>query len=179
MTSTVARAAPSLAAVVPLVLALLLVTSAAADVGTRAHPYKLGALVRMDGFAIRVLSVDTNAWRSPLRLTRSRDRAPVRGRKDVLVTMRATNRARVQGIPFVNGTLGAIGIATDTYSSLVESCGAIAGDVSTISPVPVGKTVVVHTCWQVPDFEVKSLVMYYAPYDGSRKKYFALRRGGS
>jgi hypothetical protein len=167
-------AALSRRTVVPLVLALLAVGPAAADVGTRAHPYKRGALGSVDGFAIRVLTIDSNAWRSPV-LERARDRKPVPGRRDVLVTMRATNRAKVQGIPFVNGTLGAIEASGAAYSSLIESCGPITGNVSSIDSVPPSKTVIVHTCWQVPNRDAKSLVMYYAPYDGSHKTYFALR----
>jgi hypothetical protein len=156
-------------------LALLPVATAAAKPGTRAHPYKRGALVRVDGgFAIRVLSTDTNAWRS-IQLQGSGNRAPAPGRSDVLVTMRATNRSRIQGIPFVDGELGAIGRFGNTYSSLTSTCGTITRDVSAIDPAPPGKTVIVRTCWQVPTFDAKSLVMSYAPYDDSRKTYFALR----
>jgi hypothetical protein len=157
-----------------LALALLPVATAAADAGTRAHPYKRGALVRVDGFAIRVLSIDTNAWKS-IRLQGSGNRAPAPGRTDVLVTMRATNRTRLQGIPFVDGELGAMGRFGNAYSSLTGTCGTISRDVSAIDPVLPGKTVVVRTCWQVPTYDAKSLVMSYAPYDGSRKAFFALR----
>lgn len=167
----------------PLVLGLVLVTAlallpvarATAKPGTRAHPFKAGTLVRVGGgFAIRVTSVDPNAW-SSIRRQGSGNRAPAPGRSDVLVTMRATNRARLQGIPFVDGELGAIGRYGNTYSTLIGTCGTLARDVSTIDPVPPGKTVVVRTCWQVPTFDARSLVMSYAPYDGSRTSYLALR----
>ena len=146
---------------------LVLAASTAANVGTRADPYKLGALVRADGFAVHVVSVDRSATPG--------DRKPKAGRSDVLVTIQATNRSKFEGIPFVDGALGAVDTAGFTYSSLAQSCGAIAGDVTTLNPVRPGATVTVHTCWQVANFDVKSLVMYYAPYDGSRETYFALR----
>jgi hypothetical protein len=162
----------ALGAVLVTAVALLPVATAAVKPGTRANPHDRGARVRVDGFVIRVLSTDTNAWTS---IRGSGNRAPARGRTDVLVTMHATNRAGLPGIPFVNGELGAVGRYGTTYSSLVGSCGTIARDVTAIDPVAPGKTVVVRTCWQVPRLDARSLVMSYAPYDGSRTIYFALR----
>jgi hypothetical protein len=175
--SAVARAALSRRTFVVLALALTLlpVASAAAKDGTRAHPYRRGAPVRVDGgFTVRVTSVDRNAW-SSIRHQGSAQPAPPPGLRDVLVTMRATNHARTHGIPFLNGTLGAVARSGNTYNSLTETCGTISRDVGSSDPVPPGKTVVVHTCWQVRDFDIKSLVMTYTPYEGSRKLYFALR----
>ncbi|MBV8066192.1 MAG: hypothetical protein JOY73_11750 [Actinobacteria bacterium] len=146
---------------------LVLAATAAANVGTRAHPYKLGALAHTDGFAIHVVGVDRSAAPG--------GRRPQAGRNDVLVTIKATNQAKFEGIPFVDGALGAIDPAGLEYSSLARSCGTIAGDVSTIDPVPPGATVTVHTCWQVAGFDAKTIVMFYAPYDGARPTYFALR----
>jgi len=161
-------------------LGLLLVTAvtalpvapAAVKPGTRANPYERGARVRVAGFVIQVLSTNTNAWKS---IQGSGNRPPARGRTDVLVTMRATNRTRVPGIPFVNGELGAVGRYGTRYSSLTGTCGTIARDVTAIDPVSPGKTALVRTCWQVPIVDAKSLVMSYAPYDGARTIYFALR----
>jgi hypothetical protein len=157
------------------VLLLLPVAPAGAAMGTREHPYKRGAVVTVDGgFAMRVLSIDSNAWTSA-RLKRSGGRPPLPGRSDVLVTMQATNRTRADGLPFIDGTLGAIGASGIAYSSITGSCGSIAGDVSSISPVPPGKTVLVYTCWQVSKLDVASLVMFYAPYEDPHRTYFALR----
>jgi len=161
-------------ALVPLVLALFLVALAHAGDGTRTNPVKFGAVVEEGGFATRVVAVDTNAWRS-LKRTSAANRPPPLGFSDVLVAIQATNHTKSAQIPFVDGTLNAIGASGRSYSSLTLSCGAIPTDVSSISPVPARKTVVVHTCWQVADLDLKSLVMYYAPYSGGRKIYFALR----
>jgi len=140
-------------------IVLVFAASAAVNVGSRAHPYKLGAVVHSDGFAVTVVSVQHRA---------------LAGRSDVTVTIRATNQAKFQGIPFVDGTLGAVDASGFTYSSLSRSCGTIPGDVTVLNPVRPGATVTVHTCWKVANFDLKSLVMYYAPYDGSRETYFAL-----
>ncbi len=160
---------------VPLLLALLLAAPAAGSVGTRANPYRLGSLVREGGFAARVLAVDTNAWRS-LRRANPAARRPAPGFSDVLVTIRVTNRTKTAGIPFVDGALDAVGPSRERYTSLTDSCGTIPGDVSSISPVPAGKTVTVHACWQVWTLDVRSLVMYFAPYGSGRTTYFALHR---
>jgi len=161
-------------AFLPLPLSLASVALASAGLGTRTNPVKFGASVEEGGLATRVVAVDTDAWPS-LKRTSPANRRPPAGASDVLVTIQATNHTKTAQIPFVNGTLNAIGASGRTYSSLTLSCGAIPTDVSSISPVPAEKTVAVHTCWQVANLDLKSLVMYYAPYSQGRKVYFALR----
>ena len=158
-----------------LLLLLLPVAPAAAGNGDRAHPHRRGALVHVDGaFAVRVVSVDANAWRSPVLAGRG-NRPPEGGRTAALVTLQATNRARSAGIPFVNGSLGAIAASGAAYSSLTASCGTVARDVASIDVVAPGATVTVRACWQVSTRDAGSLVLVYSPYDGSSKTYFALR----
>jgi hypothetical protein len=150
-------------------------SAATGSTGTRTDPFKRGAVVLVGGgFAVRVVSVDTKASRMLAAGTDGIRGAPP-GQTDVLVTMRATNRAKVAGIPFVDGSLGAIGAAGAPYSSLTESCGTVPSDVSTISPIPAGKSETVRTCWQVVKLDADTLVMFYEPYSGAPRMYFALR----
>ncbi len=75
---------------------------AAGSPGTRANPYPRGQKALVEKFAISVVGVDTNAW-PKLRRASPRNVAPALGTTYVLVTMRAKNQGRDEGIPLVDG----------------------------------------------------------------------------
>ena len=163
-------------AVVVIVLLMLMAAPALANSGTHADPYARGTLANsIDGFAIRVLAVNTDAW-PVIRSAGASNRRPFLGSTDVLVRIEAINRGRDAGIPFVSGTLNAVGRAGTPYTPFARGCGVIPRDVSTISPISPGKSAVVNVCWQVDDSDVDSLLMVYEPYQGARNVYFALHR---
>ena len=162
-----------------LIVALLLVGPAAAGTGagtgTRSHPYKRGTVVKMkDGFWVRVVSVDRHAWRRLMSQSRS-NRPPRLGETYVMVTIRATNHGKEQGLPFVDGLLEAVGPSHARYDPFEDGCGVIPSDVENIGAVAPGATAVANACWEVDSSDAASLLMDYTPYAGAGSSFFALR----
>jgi len=157
----------------PLLVVASASASAGAAPGTRAHPYKKGAAVTIDGFRVRVVSVNRNAW--PRLRANASNRPPEAGTTYVTVTLRAKSRLPVASVPFVNGTLNAVGPSKLVHSSVVQSCGVISNDVANADLVSAGATVRQNACWQVSTLDAPSLVMFYDRYDGRRPIYFSLK----
>ncbi len=151
----------------------LVVPAALAAPGSRDDPYPVGAVVKMDGFTVRVVSVDPDAW-PRIRSGDPSNSPPQAGAAYVLVTIRATNHGDSPGIPFVNGLLQASGRSRVTYNPLADGCGTIPSDVADIDAVSPGASVIEHACWEVEQADVPSLLMYYESYDGGPKTFFAL-----
>jgi hypothetical protein len=157
------------------VLAVCASVAVAARPGSRNNPYAFGAAgVMPDRFAIRIVSVNRQAW-PVLEAANASNRPPGPGRTYVLVTMRATNRGKRANIPFDDGITAAVSRSGASYNTLANRCGRVPTDVANIDVVPPQHTVTARTCWAVPTAEAASLVMFYKTYDGAPGPYFALR----
>ena len=121
---------------------------------------------------MRVVAAQRKAWPQ---LAALGDPRPVPGATDVLVRMRVTNRSRLPAIPFVDGTLDAVGRSTIVYESLAQSCGALPHDYQSSDTLGPGESAVVTTCWQVARADAASLLMWYDRYAGGGRTFFALR----
>jgi hypothetical protein len=158
-----------------LLMLFVVVSRANAVPGTRTSPYRRGVEGTVDEFAVRVVSLNTDAWPA-IEHQSSSNRPPRSGTTYVMVTMRATNLGTTGGIPFVNGVLEGVGRSNARFSPFAEGCGVIPSDVSTMSPVAPHTTATVSECWDMDKPDAASLtLMIYAPYVGPDDVYFALR----
>jgi hypothetical protein len=158
---------------VVLFVASLVVSAASAEPGAETHPYKRGVAANVDGFSLRVHSVNTHGW-PRIKAASELNAPPKAGTAYVLVTLRMTNRGKSPAIPLVNGVLKAAGKSKATYTPFDPGCGVIPSNIQSLTAVLPGKSVTANTCWQVKKSDVPSLLMFYESYAGTAHTYFAL-----
>jgi hypothetical protein len=157
-------------------VAVLICGAAAAAVapGSRHDSTTRDLTVRIGGFDVHVVGKTLNAWPT-LRFYNASSLRPGPGLTDVMVTLRAVNRGSDGAIPFVSGTLEAIG-KTNVYTPFAQSCGSIPNDYQNVNVVPPNHSVAVSVCWQVKKADGPALRMFYENYAGGERTFFGLDR---
>jgi hypothetical protein len=144
--------------------------------GSRSNPFPIGTMAGDTQWAVRVNSVNLDAWPA-VAAANQFNVPPPAGWVDVLANITGKYMGQGQGDVMFSFlmTLGVAGNDGVVIHSWDHSCGVPPHpndlDFSTVSS---GASFTLNECWQVPSSAVSSLELYYKNTDTNRSGWFAL-----